>query len=211
MSEVQRKENHFVAYEYKKITVRNDMENVWRDGLSHFGWKLEKRKPAIVKHAWGPIGLMLAPLALIPGSPTAKIIRDHPSETRVDLIFKRNKDLPQKSKLSQLQSSFEACTVELNHLEQSKHSTATVVSYVVGLIGTVFMAGSVFDYLAGRIPLSVVMAVPGFAGWILPYFLYQVLTSRKVKKLTPLIDKRYDHIYELCAKANALLQSEKAK
>lgn len=210
MSDVQKKEgNRFVAYEYKRITARSDMENIWRDGLSNLGWTFEKREPAVVKHVWGPIRVMLAPLALIPGSPAARMICDHPSETKVDLLFKRDKDLPQKSELNRLQSSFESCTAAINHLEKSKSTTAVSLAYVVGLMGTFFMAGSVFGQLAGLLPLSIILAVPGFSGWIMPYFLHQVLKAKKTKKVTPLINEQYGRIYEVCAKANMLVQSEK--
>jgi hypothetical protein len=183
MSDVQNKENTFVAYEYKRVTIRRHLEGMLKDTYCHFGWKLEKSEPAVVKHVWGPIRVMLAPLALIPGSPAGKMIVDHKSETKITLTFKRDKFICNKTKLNRLQSRFEACAMTINSLEESKRTTAAALSYAVGLIGTVFMGVSVFSHLAGMLPLSIFMALPGFAGWILPYFIYQAEKNRKTRKV----------------------------
>lgn len=207
MNEVQEKGNYFVGYEYRKVTVPGDMESLWRDSLSHFGWTLDKSEPATVKHVWGPIRVMLAPLALIPGSPAGKMIRDRPSDSKVDLTFKRDKAITNKAELNPLQSRFEASAGKIRRLEDSKTIGATIVSYIIGLLGTVFMGFSVFSYLDGLLSLSIVLAVPGFIGWILPFIIYQVVKGGRTRKIAPLIQKENDAIYEVCAKANAILHS----
>lgn len=199
------KENKFVGYEYKNVTVKGEMETVWRDGYRNFGWKLEKSRPTIVKHIWGPIRVMIAPLAIFPGSHFSKMVRDHESETKVDLIFKRDKYIERKVELNRLQLQFENSAKEIDRLEKSKSTTASIAAYAVGIIGTVFMAGSTFSYLAGMLQLCVILAVPGFAGWILSYFIYKTVKSSKTKKVAPLIEQKYDNIYEICKKASDLI------
>lgn len=205
MSQIQYNDDNFIAYEYKTVTAPRNMESVWKDGYKNFGWKLEKSQAALVKHVWGPIRVMVAPLALLPGTPFAKMVMDHKSETNVELKFKRDRDIPRKSELNRLQSQFESYTQEIDYLEASKSSSAAAVACTVGIIGTVFMAASVFSFLAGMIPLSVLTAVPGFSAWILSYFIYQSVKGSKTKKVIPMIEKQYDNIYEACAKANVLL------
>ena len=56
-----------------------------------------------------------------------------------------------------------------------------------------------------NIPLCVVLAIPAFAGWIAPYFLYRHLKTKKTKEVTPFIEKKYDKIYVICEKAHGLL------
>ncbi|MCO7127511.1 hypothetical protein NIE88_17275 [Sporolactobacillus shoreicorticis] len=207
MSDIQNKEKTFVAYEYKRVTVHCYLEGMLKDSYHHFGWKLEKSEPAVVKHVWVPLCVVLAPLALIPGSPVGKMIVDHGSETKITLTFKRDKLICNKTKLNRLQSRFEASVKMISSLDKSKRTTAAALSCVVGLIGTVFIGISIFGYLAGMLPLSIVMAVPGFAGWILPYFIYQAAKNLKTSKVAPQIDKLYDIIYDLCAKADTFLIS----
>lgn len=78
---------------------------------------------------------------------------------------------------------------------------------IVAIIGTAFMAGSTFAVTAQPpyIILSVILAVPGFIGWIIPYFLYRKLAGKQTEKIVPLIEQKYDEIYEICEKGNKLL------
>jgi hypothetical protein len=39
----------------------------------------------------------------------------------------------------------------------------------------------------------------------MPYFLYSSIRRKKTAKVAPLIDGKYDEVYEVCEKANALL------
>ncbi|MCZ1269520.1 hypothetical protein EIH79_32945, partial [Paenibacillus tundrae] len=104
-----------------------------------------------------------------------------------------------------LQRQFEACVTDIETLERSKFTSASIVAYGIGLVGTACMAGSVFAYLDNMLPLSVILAIPGFAGWIIPYFSFSGIRRKKTDKVTPFIDKKYDEIYEVCEKANGLL------
>ena len=78
---------------------------------------------------------------------------------------------------------------------------------IVAIIGTAFMAGSTLIVTAQtpHVILSALLAVPGFIGWILPYFLYKKATEKQTEKIVPLIEQKYDEIYEICEKGNKLL------
>lgn len=69
------------------------------------------------------------------------------------------------------------------------------------------MAGSVFAITAEppHVLLCIVFAIPAFMGWILPIFLYKKAVRKQTEKLAPLIEEKYDEIYELCEKGNRLL------
>ena len=112
-----------------------------------------------------------------------------------------------KMELTRLQRNFEACVNEIEELEKSKTSAATMYSLIVGIIGTAFMAGSTFAVTAEppHILWCILLAIPGFIGWILPPFLHRKLVERQRKKITPLIEEKYDEIYEICEKGNKLL------
>lgn len=77
----------------------------------------------------------------------------------------------------------------------------------MGILGTAFMAGATFAVTAQppHILLCIILAIPGFLGWILPYFLYKTAVRRQTEKMTPLIEEKYDEIYEICEKGNKLL------
>ena len=169
------KDNKFVGYEYRDITVNRDMENLYLDGYQNFGWKLDGSYPR-------QLGL---------GNVTIK--------------FKRDRKIRNKAELTRLQRQFDATVSEIDTMEKSKTSGATIAAFTIGIIGTAFLAGATFAFLANMIIPCIVLAVPGFVGWILPYFRYKAGIAKKTQKVSPLIDNKYDVIYETCEKANSLL------
>jgi hypothetical protein len=175
MNEDTKNENSFMGYEYKDIIVNSSMEPVYSDAYVNFGYKLEGTSAQIGKYG------------------------------TIKMKFKRDRKIRNKAELTRLQRQFDACVAEIETLERSKVTDASVVAYAAGIIGTGFMAGSVFSYQAGMVPLCIVLAIPAFIGWVLPYFCYNKIHKKKVEKVAPLVDEKYDEIYEVCAKANSLL------
>ena len=127
--------------------------------------------------------------------------------SKVTLHLKRNRNIINKTEFTRLTRHFEACINEIAALENSKNSAAVAGSLSVGLIGTAFMAGSTFAMTATPpiIWLCVLLAIPGFIGRILPYFIYKKVFLRRTETVTPLIEAKYDEIYEICEKGSRLL------
>ena len=117
-----------------------------------------------------------------------------PHRKKTVLRLKGNRKIINKMELTRLQRNFEACVAEIENLEKEKTSPA-------------FMAGSTFAVTADppMILLCIILAVPGFLGWIFPYFLYKWGVRRQTERITPLIEEKYDEIYEICEKGNKLL------
>lgn len=92
-------------------------------------------------------------------------------------------------------------------MERSKKQTATVWAMIVGVIGTVFMAGSVFAVTSEppHYVLMILLAIPAFAGWILPVFIYRYKLQKQSRKVQPFIEAKYEEIYQLCEKGHSLL------
>ena len=167
----------FIGYEYQTVNVKRAMVSLYADGYENFGWELED-----TEEQGGAL----------------------PAET-VTMKFKRDRKICNKAELTRLQRNFDACVDEILSLENAKHIKASVVAYTVGIIGTAFMAGSVFAVTAGRIVPCIILAIPAFIGWILPYFLFRGVKKKKTAEVTPLIDTKYDELYAVCEKAHDLL------
>ncbi len=183
MEDTSRKRKNFVGYEYKEIIAESNQLSFLLDGYECFGWELDES---------------------LTGNKESK----SPSyQKKSPLHLRRNRKIINKMELTRLQRNFEACVKEIETLEKSKTSIATIYALVVGVIGTAFMAGSVFAVTAQPpyIFLSILLAVPGFIGWIIPYFLYRKVAGKQTEKLAPLIERKYDEIYEICEKGNKLL------
>lgn len=127
--------------------------------------------------------------------------------SQVNLKFKRDRKIPNKPESTRLQRQFEACVLEIENMESSKVRSATALACAIGVIGTAFMAGFaiVVDYPAAA---SVVLAIPGLAGWILAYPCYCMIKKKKTNEVQPFIDGKYDEIYEACENAHHLLPAE---
>ena len=177
MSATMRNESNYVGYEYRDISVNGNMESLYVDSYECFGWQFEGRQPSLMGITSGA----------------------------VNLKFKRDRKVLNKAELTRLQRHFDSCVSEITRMEQSKTNYASVVAFTIGIIGTAFMAGAVFSYLANLIVLCIVLAVPAFIGWVVPYFAYLSTFEKKKAKAAPLIESKYDEIYEVCEKANGLL------
>ncbi len=183
MSEIVKEGHGFVGYEYKEILTNPDKVSFMMDVYENFGWEVDKN----IDHN-----------ITVPFSNT---------RTNVVLRLKRNRKIMNKMELTRLQRNFEFCMKDIEQMEKSKTSKATIYSLMVGIAGTAFMAGSVFAVTAEPpgIILCILLALPGFAGWILPSYLYKKLVREREVTIAPLIEEKKDEIYEICEKGSKLL------
>lgn len=173
----EKKKNNFIGYEYKELAVSTELASFYLDCYEAFGWEQDENFP---------IGNGIH---------------------TITLQLKRDRKIINKAELTRLQRNFEACIREIEQLEYSKTTAAKVWSMTVGMIGTAFMAGSVFaiTHEPPIIWLCILLAVPAFLGWILPYFLYRGIKEKRIQKVQPLIEAKQDEIYEICEKGHSLL------
>lgn len=183
MSEFIKKSDTFVGYDYKEVIASQDNISFLMDSYENFGWI---RDDNIIYH--GPDKK---------GVPVTKII----------LPLKRDRKIMNKTELTRLQRHFESCMKELDYLEKSKTSKATMLALIVGILGTVFMAGAVFAITSDppQIALCIILSLPAILGWISPYFIYRQVAKQRSQTLEPFVDKKREEIYEICEKANKLL------
>ena len=86
-------ENNFIGYEYKTITVSQQMKSVYIDGLSNYGWILDSEPTS----------------ALTVGQITLRLKRDRKLINKVELI--------------RLEQQFDSLVKEVVSLESKKDST----------------------------------------------------------------------------------------
>lgn len=167
----------YIGYEYRELTLPEERASFVLDGYESFGWVPDPNRPARV--------------------------RGH----RVTLYLKRDRKILNKMELTRLQRHFEACLAQADRLEKAPGQAASLWALFTALLGTAFMAGAVFavTHQPPLYSLMVLLAVPGFAGWILPLFVHRQVLRRRTEKTRSLLDAQYDQIYQLCEKGHALL------
>lgn len=167
--------NQFVGFEYLEVPAKSSKESLYVDSYRNFGWEYEGEAAAGEK------------------------------EGKVRLKFKRDRKIRNKAELSRLQRQFEACAREIETMERSETTMASIAAFSIGLVGTALLGGAMFSYLAGMLPLMVVLAVPGFIGWIIPYFCYQKLRRSRSQQIAPFVEQKMEEIYEVCQRGCSLL------
>lgn len=175
--------NEFSSYDYKTVFTDGDNASFLIDAYKTFGWEPDKND-AVIPHK--SIGA---------------------SEKNITLHLKRNRKIINKAELTRLQRNFEACLKDIAMLKKQRTAKATAFALICGLIGTAFMAGSTFAVTAEppHIALCVILAVPGIAGWILPYFIYKYFKAKETVRTEPIIESKLDEIYTLCERGSDLL------
>ena len=123
------------------------------------------------------------------------------------VTLRRNRRISGRTELIRLQRQFEACMAEIHALEASKTAGATPLSLAMGIIGCAFVAGAVFAVTAEP-PiywLCVLLAIPGFTLWSITPYLHRLLRTRREAIVAPLIENKYEEIYEICGKGHSLI------
>lgn len=184
-TEVKRKT--FIGYEYKEIVADSEKASFLLDGYESFGWQVDEN---------------FTENLVMGGKGVAQGLYG-----KVMLRLKRDRKMVNRMELTRLQRNFEACVREIEELERAKTSRPTMWALIIGILGTAFMAGSVFAITAQppHILLCIILAVPAFVGWVVPYFLYRKMLGVQTEKMNPVIEGKLDEIYEICEKGSKLL------
>lgn len=169
-----------IGYEYDRIIVPVEYSSLYIDNYMCFGWESDPNR-------------------------ADEAVR---SGKNVTLYFKRNRKLRNKAELTRLQHNFEGLISEIQMLERSKTKKANIWAWIIALIGTAFLAGSVFAVTAEppRVFLCAVFGAPGIALWILPPFVRKRIAEKRTIQAAGLIEEKYDEICELCEKGRRLLK-----
>lgn len=180
MNEINRSGDDYIGYEYKELVVDKKQVSLYLDGFENFGWQVDERYPEVVE-----------------SNKNGKTL----------IRLKRNRKIMNKAELTRLQRNFEDCMKQIDSLENSKTSLATAMSLAIAIIGTAFVAGSTFAVTHNPpvIWLCILLAIPGFIGWISPIFTYKRMVLKKTEELAPLMEKKRDELYEICEKGHKLL------
>lgn len=177
----------FIAYEYLSMNVKSDKEPLYIDCYENFGWCLVNNTALVDSEDY-----------YINGTINGNRL--------VNLKFKRDRKIPNKAKLMSLQRKMESALEEINRLERQPEVAGLIWALAIGLVGTVFMAGSVFVITATN-PLyflCVILGVFGFVGWGVGFYMYNKVKKDKKKENTSLIEEQYNILYDTCEEGKKL-------
>lgn len=177
----------FVAYEYLSLNVNSSKFPLYLDCYENFGWILVNNAALVDKEDY--------------------YINNYNSKGLVNIQFKRDRKIKNKTQLTSLQRKLEASLKEIEKLEKEPNTDGIVKSMSVGVIGTIFLAISVFLITVTNplYILSVISGIIGIVGWILPYFVYKKVKLNKEHDNLALIEEEYNSVYDCCEQARKLI------
>lgn len=178
MSEREESVNAFRAYDFKKISVNAGYLSQYLDGYESFGWHTDERTE-----------------------------RSEHLE-KISLQLKRERSILNKAELTRLQRNFEACMQQIQILEHSKYTQALIAGILTGLIGTVFVTGSVFAVIASPpiLWLTILLGIPGLALWAATVPVSHYVKKKRNGHILPLVEAKYEEMYGVCEKGTKLLR-----
>ena len=169
----------YIGYEYEEITVKRKYLSLYEDSYSCFGWEHDPNR------------------------------EKEPQESRkkYTLYYRRNRRLRNRTELTRLQRQFDGLVEEINKLERSKTKNAHIISWTMGGFGLAFLAASTFAVTSEPpyILLCIILAIPAIVLIYLPHIIKDAVVKKRTLKITPLIEDKYDEIYEICKKGRRLM------
>ena len=134
--EMEQMTNDFTTYDYMEICAAEAKLSFLTDCCKCFGWRTDENVPALYQQG------------------------------KIRLRLKRDRKIVNKAELTRLQRNFESCADEIEKMEKALNSRAQIAAITLGVIGTIFMAFSVFAVTAvpPHIVFTVLYAIPGLRG-----------------------------------------------
>lgn len=177
----------FIAYEYLSLFVESDKEPLYIDCYENFGWTLIRNASLVDKEDY--------------------YINSLNDKRKLNIKFKRDRKIKNKNELLRLQRKMESTIKEIERLEHYPDYIGMIYSIMVGLVGTVFMALSVFSLTATTPHYlgCILFGLMGCIGFFLPYFLYKKIKENKEQENLPLIEEQYNLLYDFCCQAKKLI------
>lgn len=179
----------FIAYDYLKLEVLPDLEQLYVDCYQSFGWELTKVSEKTIDQDYYING------------------RTFIEKPLVTLKFKRNRKIKNKVELLKLQKNMEEAFKKIEKLNKEPELISTIYSVSLGVIGLLFIIFFILS-LTSQNPLyilGIINGIIGIAGLILAYFMYNKKRKEIQAKNEILIEEQYNIIYENCEKANNLI------
>lgn len=179
----------FIAYDYLKLEVLTDLEQLYVDCYQSFGWELTKVLEKTKDQDYYINGGILIENPL------------------VTLKFKRNRKIKNKAELLKLQKNMEDSFKKIDKLKKEPELVSTMYSLILGIIGMLFIIFSILS-LTSKSPfyiLGVINGIVGAIGFISAFFMYNKKRKQIQEKNEILIEEEYNNIYEHCEKAYNLI------
>ncbi|MGC4154535.1 MAG: hypothetical protein QM628_15860 [Propionicimonas sp.] len=165
----------FTPNEYLTLQVDRELEPLYKDTYRNFGWTVEGYGAGMPKPA------------------------------TVTIKLKRDRRLPNRQAVLEQQRIAEHALATIAGLEQSKQTAPMMAALTAGIVGSIFLAGSVFAITANLWLLGIPLGIVGLVGWVAGYFAHGRVKASRAVKVSPLLDREYETVYAAGEQASRLM------
>lgn len=177
----------YIAYDYIKLEVLSELEQLYIDCYQSFGWQLTSISEINMNQDYYING------------------RTFPEKNLITLKFKRNRKIKNKAELLTLQNNMEDYFKKIAKLKKEPELIGTMYSMIFGVIGLLFIIFSFLSFTSTNPFLGIINGIIGSIDVILAFFMYNKKRKQLQEKNEILIEELYNLIHEQCEKAYNLV------
>lgn len=172
-------EKEITSYDYKTIRIRRQLETIVTDAYEALGWEL--------------VGSSVSQGGIY----------------HVNLSFKRNRKVANKTDLLKLQEKVDSTIINIEVLMNKKKSAGMASGITTGTIGALTMGGGMAmvmegpgttPWMVGGIVLGLVGIGICFLGWLVGV----KVKVKKGNKIDPILDQEYNKLADICDEAKKI-------
>lgn len=193
------------TYEYLTVRVDRDREDLSTDTYRSLGWTIEDREDPLAADTPRPLASRFARDVPLVGRLYRAAEDATPQANTITLRLKRDRHLPNRAQVAELQRIAEASLAGIDRLERTRAGRANAASLGLGALGAGFLACSVFSLLGGLSVLMVVLGATGLFAWIGAFLANTAVKRNRTARIAPLLDEHYATIYSAGEQAARLL------
>ena len=197
------KNNEFVAYEYKNVTVKRESATMYEDCMSNFGWELVNESfPGFTsgENISSQIAGAATSFASAVSAPT-----NAASAIEIVQKYRRDRGIKKNREIVLLEKECEQALAGIGAITRKDQAWTMGTSLGIGIVGTVFLGFAVYNFIFSHIVLGILLAVIGVAGWAIGFFANIKGRKSRAANSDAKIQDQLDIAYSACERAHALL------
>jgi len=172
-------EKEITSYDYKTIRVRRQMEAMVTDAYEALGWEM--------------VGSSVSQGGIY----------------HVNLSFKRDRKVTNKTELLKLQEKVDSCVISIEVMTNTKRWAGMTAGITTGTIGVLTLGGGMAMVIEGAETVALLaggvgLGVVGIGICLLGWLIGAKIKKNKARKIDPLIETEYNKLADICDEAKKM-------
>ena len=185
-----RKNNDYIEYEYKIVTVSKKLHQDWEDVYSNLGWNVVERTHIRIT----PISALISSFSI---SSYDNMVESHDMYEKVDLKLKRTYNIKNKNRISKIETTIKEILEEIEESVDKKYKKPKKYAYIAGIIGIILFILSIISCINSNVISFIILGMLGSLGLLGSIVMYDDIKTKRDIEVEELIEENFDKIYFL--------------